>query len=50
MIRTLQDLTIKDPFMFAAVMSDETQCKRLLSLVLGIEIAIIMHSSIWMHY
>lgn len=38
MKRTLQDLTIKDPFMFAAVMSDETQCKRLLSLVLEIEI------------
>ena len=38
MKRTLQDLTIKDPFMFAAVMSDENQCKSLLSLVLEMEI------------
>lgn len=38
MKRTFQELTIKDPFMFAAVMSDETQCKRLLSLVLEMEI------------
>ncbi len=38
MSRTLQELTIKDPFMFAATMSDEEQCKKLLSIVLGIEI------------
>ena len=38
MKRTLQDLTIKDPFMFAAVMSDERQCQRLLSIVLEMEI------------
>ena len=34
MRKKLQDLTIKDAFMFAAVMSDEEQCRHLLKLVL----------------
>ena len=34
----LQDLTIKDAFMFAAVMSDEEQCHHLLELVLDTKI------------
>ena len=38
MKKTLQELTIKDPFMFAAIMSDEEQCKKFLSLVLKKEI------------
>ena len=36
--KKLQDLTIKDNFMFCAVMSDETNCKELLELVLGVPI------------
>lgn len=38
MKRTLQELTIKDPFMFAATMSDEAQCRTLLSIILKMEI------------
>ena len=38
MKRTLQELTIKDPFMFAAAMSDEAQCRTLLSIILKMEI------------
>lgn len=38
MKKTLQDLTIKDPFMFAAIMSDEERCKEFLSMVLKKEI------------
>ena len=34
----LQDLTIKDAIMFAAVMSDEEQCRHLLELVLDTKI------------
>ena len=34
MRKKLQDLTIKDAFMFAAVMSDAEQCRHLLELVL----------------
>lgn len=34
----LQDLTIKDAFMFAEVMSDEEQCRHLLELVLDTKI------------
>ena len=34
----LQDLTIKDAFMFAAVMSDEEQCRQLLEMVLDTKI------------
>ena len=34
----LQDLTLKDAFMFAAVMSDEEQCRHLLELVLDTKI------------
>ena len=34
----LQDLTIKDAFMCAAVMSDEEQCRHLLKLVLDTKI------------
>ena len=38
MKRTFQELTIKDPFMFAATMSDEEQCRTLLSIILEMEI------------
>ena len=38
MSKTFQELTIKDPFMFAAAMSNEEQCKTFLSSVLGMEI------------
>ncbi len=38
MKRTFQELTIKDPFMFAATMSDDEQCRTLLSLILEMEI------------
>ncbi|MBQ0000741.1 MAG: Rpn family recombination-promoting nuclease/putative transposase [Clostridiales bacterium] len=37
--KTLQELTIKDNFMFSAVMIDEENCRRLLELVLRIPIA-----------
>ena len=36
--RTLKDLTIKDPFMFAAVMTDEVYCSQFLEMVLGMKI------------
>ena len=36
--RKLNELTIKDNFMFGAVMADEENCRRLLELVLGIPI------------
>ena len=39
MKKTFQELTIKDPFMFAATMSDEEQCKAFLEMVLEMEIA-----------
>ena len=38
MSRNFQELTIKDSFMFAAVMSDEKQCRELLELVLEMKI------------
>ncbi len=38
MKRTLQELTIKDAFMFAAVMSDSNRCRDFLSMVLCMEI------------
>ena len=41
MKKRLQDLTIKDAFMFAAVMSDEEQCRHLLELVLNTKILMI---------
>jgi predicted transposase/invertase (TIGR01784 family) len=37
--KTLQELTIKDNFMFAAVMLEQDHCKRLLELILGGPIA-----------
>ena len=37
--KKLQDLTIRDNFMFAAVMMQEDNCKQFLEMVLGIEIA-----------
>ena len=37
--KTFQDLTIKDNFMFGAVMMDEEICRELLELVLGFRIA-----------
>lgn len=37
--KTLQDLTIKDNFMFGAVMTNEELCRELLELVLGFPIA-----------
>lgn len=39
MKKTLQDLTIKDNFMFGAVMADENNCRGLLNLVTDIPIA-----------
>ena len=36
--KTLKELTIKDNFMFGAVMCEEKNCKRLLELVLGFPI------------
>lgn len=36
--RKLQELTIKDNFLFGAVMMEERHCKRLLEMALGIEI------------
>ena len=36
--KTLKELTIKDNFMFGAVMCDEKNCRRLLELVLGFPI------------
>ena len=36
--KKLEELTIKDNFMFGAVMDDEENCKRLLELILGISI------------
>lgn len=37
--KTLKELTIKDNFMFGAVMCDEDNCRRMLELVLGFPIA-----------
>ena len=37
--KTLQDLTIKDNFMFGAVMSVEENCKGFLEMLLGFPIA-----------
>ena len=42
--KTLQDLTIKDNFMFGAVMMNEEICRELLELVLGFRIAKVMVS------
>lgn len=36
--KTLQELTLKDDFMFSVVMSEEANCKRFLELVLGFPI------------
>ena len=36
--KTLKELTLKDNFMFGAVMSDENNCRRLLELILQIQI------------
>ena len=36
--KTLQELTLKDNFLFGAVMSDENNCRRLLELILQIPI------------
>ncbi|MCH5270271.1 MAG: Rpn family recombination-promoting nuclease/putative transposase [Lachnospiraceae bacterium] len=36
--KTLQELTLKDNFLFAAVMMEQENCKRLLELALGVEI------------
>lgn len=38
MKKTLQELTIKNNFLFAAVMSEEDNCKQFLEMVLGVEI------------
>ena len=37
--KTLQELTIKDNFMFGAVMCDEKLCRRFLEISLGFPIA-----------
>ena len=36
--KKLKDLTIRDNFMFTAVMSEEANCKPFLEMLLGIEI------------
>jgi len=36
--KTLKELTIKDNFMFGAVMCNENNCKRFLEMILGISI------------
>ena len=36
--KRLQELTIKDNFMFGAVMADEDNCKPFLQMVLGVSI------------
>lgn len=36
--RKLRELTIKDDFMFGAVMSDQENCRELLEMILGISI------------
>lgn len=36
--KTLKELTLKDNFMFGAVMSDENNCRRLLEMILQITI------------
>ena len=38
MSKTLQELTLKNNFMFGAVMSDEANCKPLLEMILGFPI------------
>ncbi len=38
MKRTLQELTIKDDFLFGAVMLEEANCRRLLELAAGISV------------
>lgn len=50
--KTLQELTIRDNFMFGAVMSEEENCRRFLELALEISIArveIIKEKSISYH-
>ena len=52
MRKKLQDLTIKDAFMFAAVMSDAEKCRRLLELVLDmkiLEVQVISEKTITYH-
>lgn len=39
---TLKELTIKDNFMFGAVMSDEENCRRLIELILQFPIERVM--------
>ena len=52
MKKTLQELTIKDPFMFAAIMSDEERCKEFLSIVLKkeiLEVTVVTEKTITYH-
>ena len=39
--KTFKELTIKDNFMFAAVMSDKENCRRLLEMVLGFPVKVV---------
>ena len=39
--KTFQELTIKDNFMFTAVMSDKENCRRLLSMALGFPVKVV---------
>ncbi len=39
--KTFQELTIKDNFMFTAVMSDKENCRKLLSMVLGFPVTVV---------
>ena len=45
--KTLQELTIKDNFMFGAVMCNEEHCKRVVELALGISIERVEVSKEW---
>ena len=57
--KKLKELTLKDNFMFGAVMSDETNCRRLLELVLQFPIervevskekSIVFHPQYYLEY
>lgn len=52
MLKRFSELTIRDAFMFAAVMADTKQCRRLLALILGkeiLEVSVIAEKSMSYH-
>lgn len=48
--RSIQDLTIKDNFMFAAVMQDADNCRRFLEMTLGFSIEKVIVDAEKKHY